>query len=162
MSSDQAKMKAHTDAGLKADAEMARALELDGEKLRQLTGQDHGPWQIKELAAHLVHDGCGWYLDDPDEYPGQAPCPHCFESSGYVWEHGNDWNSGPWSHQTNIPCKYCNGTGTVDSPLVTADDLDNLAAEEAPRRCKTNIVGASGECLACDVEQGVACQHQAS
>ena len=53
------------------DRDMQRALELDGEKLRQLTGEDHGPW---------------------DEYPGQAPCPACFESSGYVWEHGNDWN----------------------------------------------------------------------
>lgn len=64
-------------------------------------------------------------------YPGQAPCPACYESSGYVWEHGNDWNSGPWSHQTNIRCSYCNGTGTVDSPLATLDDLEDLAADEA-------------------------------
>lgn len=90
--------------------EMWEALEADGEKLRQLTGEDHGPWSI---------------------YPGQAPCPACFESSGYVWEHGNDWNSGPWSHQTNIPCKHCNGTGTVDSQLVTLEDLEDLAADEA-------------------------------
>lgn len=89
------------------DHEMQRALELDGEKLRQMTGDDHGPW-----------------------YPGQAPCPYCFESSGYVWEHGNDWNSGPWSNQTNIPCRHCNGTGTVDAPLVTLDDLENSSAEE--------------------------------
>ncbi len=27
-----------------ADLTMRRALELDGEKLRQLTGEDHGPW----------------------------------------------------------------------------------------------------------------------
>jgi len=26
-----------------------------------------------------------------------------------------------------------------------------------PRRCETNIVGGIGECLACDAEQGVAC-----
>lgn len=63
-------------------------------------------------------------------YPGQAPCPHCFESSGYVWEHGNDWDSGPWSHQTNIQCRECSGTGTVDSPLATLEDLEELAAEE--------------------------------
>lgn len=107
------------------DHEMQRALELDGEKLRQMPGEDHGPWFIE------------------DEYPGQAPCPHCFESSGYVWEHGNDWSSGPYSVQTNIPCKHCNGTGTVDSPLVTPDDLDNLAAEEAPHRCKNNIAAPS-------------------
>lgn len=30
-----------------------------------------------------------------------------------------------------------------------------------PRRCKTNIVGAAGECLACDAEQGVVCQFDA-
>lgn len=66
------------------------------------------------------------------EYPGQAPCPACFESSGYVWGHGNDWNSGPWSHQTNIPCNHCNGTGTVDSPLVTLEDLEE--ARRSQRR----------------------------
>lgn len=124
------------------DHGMQRALELDGEKLRQITGEDHGPWVLSE-----------------DLYPGQAPCPHCFESSGYVWEHGNDWNSGPWSNQTNIRCSHCNGAGTVECPLVTLDDLDELAAEETPRRCMTNIVGASGECLACGAEQGVHCQH---
>lgn len=68
------------------------------------------------------------------EYPGQAPCPACFESSGYIWEHGNDWESGPWSHQTNIPCKHCNGAGTVDSPLATLADLEALADDEAEER----------------------------
>lgn len=29
------------------DREMERALELDGEKLRQLTGEDHGPWSAE-------------------------------------------------------------------------------------------------------------------
>lgn len=65
------------------------------------------------------------------EYPGQAPCPACFKSSGYVWEHGNDWNTGPWSNQTNIRCSHCNGTGMVDSPLATLDDLEAQAADEA-------------------------------
>lgn len=97
--------------------EMWEALEADGEKLRQLTGEDHGPVFIGE-----------------DLYPGQAPCPACFESSGYVWEHGNDWNSGPWSHQTNIPCRHCNGTGYVECEAVTLDDLLNEAAEEEDAR----------------------------
>ena len=52
-----------------------------------------------------------------------APCPHCFESSGYVWVHGNDWNSGPWSHQTNIPCRECEGRGYVDAEDATDDEL---------------------------------------
>lgn len=65
-------------------------------------------------------------MADQDEYPGQAPCPGCFESSGYVWEHGHDWNTGPWSHQTNIRCRECNGTGTVDCPLITLEDLSEI------------------------------------
>ena len=64
------------------------------------------------------------------EYEGQAPCPACFESSGYVWEHGFDWNTGPWSNQTTIQCRECNGTGTVDRSLVTLEDLESLTAEE--------------------------------
>lgn len=31
-------------------------------------------------------------------------------------------------------------------------------AETMPRRCDTNQIGAAGECLACDAEQGVACR----
>lgn len=112
------------------DREMMSALELDGEKLRQLTGEDHGPQFIVDaLAAHLVHDGCDWYLDDP--YPGYAPCPACFESSGYVWEHGNDWDSGPYSVQTNIPCKVCGGTGEVEAEPITLEDLEQQSADEA-------------------------------
>lgn len=33
------------------DKEMMRALLLDGEKLRGLTGQDHGPWDIPNTEA---------------------------------------------------------------------------------------------------------------
>lgn len=51
-----------------------------------------------------------------------VPCPCCFESSGYVWEHGHDRESGPWSVQTNIPCRECNGTGMV--PGDPADEFD--------------------------------------
>jgi len=54
-----------------------------------------------------------------------VPCPHCFESSGYVWEHGNDWNSGPWSHQTNIPCPKCDGAGVI---LTDGTEQNNEAA----------------------------------
>lgn len=56
-------------------------------------------------------------------------CPCCFESSGYVWEHGNDWATGPWSVQTNIPCKECNGTGFVEAEPLTLDDLEERSAE---------------------------------
>lgn len=49
------------------------------------------------------------------------PCPHCFESSGYVWQHGHDFN-GPWSVQTNIPCAMCHGSGQVPCDEVQYDD----------------------------------------
>ncbi len=91
------------------DREMERALELDGEKLRQLTGEDHGPYFVADETAF-------------------APCPYCFESSGYVWEHGTDWESGPWSHQTNIPCSECHGSGLVpcDDPIDPDDRAEDF------------------------------------
>lgn len=96
------------------------ALEADGEKLRQLTGEDHGPWSF-----------------EPETF--MVPCPVCFESSGYVWEHGNDWESGPWSNQTNIPCRHCEGAGCVpgDDPEppeyrgIDFEDAGYLAALES-------------------------------
>lgn len=54
-----------------------------------------------------------WLGPPPDEADVYVPCPCCFESSGYVWQHGNDWESGPWSVQTNVPCRECNGTGSL-------------------------------------------------
>lgn len=67
-----------------------------------------------------------------DRYEPSVPCPCCFESSGYEWQHGTDWESGPWSVQTNIPCRECNGTGEV--PCDEAhyhDERDDDFADEA-------------------------------
>lgn len=70
------------------------------------------------------------------EYPGQAPCPACFESSGYAAR----TVSATWyepSYDEPDPtrrCEECSGTGTVDSPLATLDDLEELAFEEAASR----------------------------
>lgn len=92
------------------DLEMQRALEADGEKLFQLTGEDHGPY----------------FLGDDTAF---APCPVCFESCGFHVEHGYDWDSGPYSHQTRIPCSECNGTGLVpcDAPTAPNDRADDFA-----------------------------------
>jgi hypothetical protein len=67
------------------------------------------------------------------EYQGQAPCPHCFESSGYAARvHQATWYEPAWEDSDPTrPCPYCNGTGTVDSELVTLEDLEELAFEEA-------------------------------
>jgi hypothetical protein len=45
--------------------EMRKALEADGEKLRQLTGEDHGPWTIAQCITwhrFVRHDRAGDYL----------------------------------------------------------------------------------------------------
>jgi hypothetical protein len=62
---------------------------------------------------------------DDEPYPGYAPCPHCFESCGFVCEFGTDWNDGPYVHQTRIPCRECEGTGMVEAEPITMEDLDN-------------------------------------
>ncbi len=71
-----------------------------------------------------------------DAYPGQAPCHHCFESSGYMGRvHPATWDDPAWEDaDPTRPCSYCNVTGTVDSPLVTLSDLEDLAADEAEGR----------------------------
>lgn len=71
-------------------------------------------------------------LDSDEPYPGQAPCPACFESSGYKARcHPDTWEEPGWAEPDPMrPCEECGGTGTVDSPLATFDDLEELAAEE--------------------------------
>lgn len=54
--------------------EMQRALELDGEKLRHLTGEDHGPHFISDLPV---------------------PCPECGGDGGF-----EEAGSGKWSECT--------------------------------------------------------------
>lgn len=75
---------------MRHDREMQEALEADGEKLRQLTGEDHGPW----------------FLDF---------CPQC-EGSGViprgitVYEHGCGF-----SHDDtyDLKCDVCDGQGSI-------------------------------------------------
>ena len=73
------------------DKEMMKALEADGEKLTQLTGEDHGPA----------------FLFAPDE------CPHCQYDSQFP-----GFEKGGWLQQDNngpiAPCPVCNLDGTYD------------------------------------------------
>lgn len=66
------------------DKEMQRALEIDGEILRQLTGRDHGPEFLEACDAcggeghiartiHVYEHGCGFSHPDVEE----SPCPAC-------------------------------------------------------------------------------------
>lgn len=67
----------------------------------------------------------------------QQPCPDCYESSGYVWEFGNDWEGGPWGHQTNIPCKTCLGAGVVAIHSDVDDEIVEMAARAAFRAAQS-------------------------
>lgn len=68
---------------MSAEREMMLALEADGEKLRQLTGDDHGPWFLEDCPAcdgkgitvhgTIVYEaGCGFPHDDSYELKCEA------------------------------------------------------------------------------------------
>ena len=57
------------------DKEMQKALEADGEKLRQLTGEDHGPWCVVCL-------GTGVY-ESEDVKTGQHIEFECYACDGF-------------------------------------------------------------------------------
>ena len=47
--------------GTAVDKEMQKAIETDGEKLRQLIGEDHGPIFLDGWMADMVKEG--WRVD---------------------------------------------------------------------------------------------------
>lgn len=99
------------------DLEMQRALEADGEKLRQLTGEDHGPYFLGETEVYV-------------------PCPRC-DGLG-------EWDEGPLPASSGatepdyrqVICPECEGTGRVlcdeaGSPDDRADDFEGDGYERA-------------------------------
>lgn len=83
------------------DKSMMDALEADGKKLRQLTGEDHGPVWINDRM--IVCDTCGGD-GSFDRVVGHDP-------SGPVWE--------------DLFCPTCHGAGeyAVKTEPVTLDDI---------------------------------------
>ena len=72
------------------DKEMMRALEADGEYLRQMTGEDHGPY----------------WLDT---------CPHC-EGAGVTSHRITVYEAGcafPHDDSDERKCEECDGFGTI-------------------------------------------------
>lgn len=67
-----------------------------------------------------------------EPHPGYAPCPNCFESSGYMAQ----TIRATWTDPAYEDCDYsrrcseCEGTGMVECEPRTLDDLDELTAEE--------------------------------
>lgn len=95
--------------------EMQDALRQDAEKLSAMTGEEH----TVEF----------FDFEEPQSLP--APCPHCFESSGYAGRvHPHTWDDPAWEDaDPTRPCPYCDATGFVDSEPVTLDDLEAQDAE---------------------------------
>ena len=93
------------------DREMQKALEADGEKLRQLTGEDHGPWGI-------------------------IPCP-CCDGAG-EWDEGPlPASSGATEPDyRQVICPECEGVGraVAECEYRTLDDLDEEAMAEVEGR----------------------------
>lgn len=75
--------------------EMQRALHADGKKLRQLTGEDHGPWDLPEPPQQ-------WFVCDECDGTGEIP----YRYWGY--EHG--CGHGHWMDDAK-PCGRCGGDG---------------------------------------------------
>lgn len=72
-----------------------------------------------------------------------------------------------------LPTKPSRPTGPVTKRPLSKRERDeraerikrqhvDAARANAPRRCDTNEVGASGECLACDADQGEHCRRQSA
>ncbi len=66
--------------------EMKKALEADGEKLRQMTGEDHGPWDLDGDCSN-----CG----------GEGFVESCFEDTCVCLDPPCHWSR----------CDYCNHDG---------------------------------------------------
>lgn len=67
-------------------SEMDKALELDGEKLRALTGQDHGPFKTSRAICERCEGVGGWNAPqetDADQEPPWEICSDC-EGSGML------------------------------------------------------------------------------
>jgi hypothetical protein len=89
-----------------------------------------------------------------DRYEPYAPCPHCFESSGYLARyHHATWDDPAWEDADPMsPCPECGGTGWMPASEVGPDDerdedfydddyLASLDAEAGAVR-----LGEIGEC----------------
>lgn len=96
------------------DLEMQRALEADGEKLRHLTGEDHGPWMLEpQTFICLFADTAG----------------RRFEHLGFTIEESTDgWE---WTHKdyaTNGVTGIC---PTVFEAIAAADGWVRNPVEES-------------------------------
>lgn len=113
------------------DREMQRALELDGEKLRQLTGEDHGPETLFECSqccgegvtrqATMVYEhGCGFPHEDVEE----TPCQSCNGAGFFIAAAKPDATG---------ECPICNGDcAGANPPPIFCPILDPVSTGKEP------------------------------
>jgi hypothetical protein len=68
---------------------------------------------------------------EEEPYSGFAPCPHCFESSGYAGQIIPATWTDPSFEDVDYSrkCPECEGTGSVPSSPITVDDLAYMAGD---------------------------------
>jgi hypothetical protein len=59
------------------DKKMQRALEADGEKLRALTGEDHGPMFMEDDYSEFIDEEQARQRQMMEEFNNIDPCPVC-------------------------------------------------------------------------------------
>lgn len=101
------------------DKEMMKALEADGGKLRQMTGEDHGPrfiegppqqWFVCDDCAgegeigtgRMSHTVTSGTIDPPDEIMEQ--CKRCRGAGGWLDDVRPDKRGGPTETDPDRPC----------------------------------------------------------
>lgn len=106
------------------------ALARDGEKLLQITGNDHGPWFYEDATG----ESHGPFYGPYEPFVPCSPCP-CCDGAG-EWDEGplpaSSGATEPEYRQVKCPC--CEGTGLAESETRTLDDLDNEAMEQVEGR----------------------------
>lgn len=70
------------------DEAMKKALEADGEKLRQLTGEDHGPWPVYDPESAAaggppITTGRVRMCDECGQHPADYPSKICVGCEAY-------------------------------------------------------------------------------
>lgn len=119
------------------DSEMRKALEADGEKLRQLTGTDHGPYFINEenIMKRISRDDLGLRL--AKTWALRSTCTRravgCVLVDVDGWPVGQGYN-GPASKQPHCIDKPCRGAGLAPGTGLEACEAIHAEAN-ALLRC---------------------------
>lgn len=82
-------------------------------------------WSDAELQSVLDAEVVDAIDPDDTAYEMEAPCPCCFESSGYMARSVPDtWSEPGWAEpDPTRPCEHCSGTGSVAAQPIDMHDL---------------------------------------